>query len=122
MRILIDLIENLMTSETETAVKALLDAFVKSDRNTIAGDINSPETRGSEVGAGLRYWGDERGYWQVPAGEEDDGDYDWKELTPEAKQHAATIIAEVQQRFPNIDLSYSVEEKYWIWFVGRPRS
>lgn len=50
------------------------------------------------------------GNWQVPAGEEDDGDYDWEEPTPETYAK----IQQVKAQFPGLCIDWS--EKNYIDF------
>lgn len=105
--------------ETETALQALLHAFIKASRDTNSDDIHQPEPHGKEgMQAGIRYWGD----WQVPEGEDDDGDYDWKEPTPASSARGKALVAEVQKQFPNVELSASAGEKEWINFTATPRT
>jgi hypothetical protein len=94
----------------ETAVQSLLDAFMQTVRRSSRNDIQPPDTAANgRVEASIRYWGD----WQMPDGEEDDGDFDWKVLS------AAALVASVQARFPTVQLSFSPEEKEWIVLSGR---
>ena len=93
-----------------TAMQALLDAFVSTGQRLSRGNIQQPEPEGKGLRAGVRYWGN----WCVPDGEKDDGDYDWKELTPASRQRAVQIVANLQKRFPTVKLSFSQEEKNWI--------
>lgn len=92
------------TSLVMDAVQALFNAFVQSGRNL---DTQKPTIEDGKVYAIVRYWGD----WQMPQGEEDDGDYDWKELTDSSRAKAEAIVSAVQKRFPEVKLSASVEEK-----------
>lgn len=52
------------------------------------------------------------GAWEVPAGEEDDGDYDWKVPTAETHKALDAICS-------RLGYTYSVEEKEWITFVKK---
>ena len=65
----------------------------------------------------VRDWGS----WQVPDGEEDDGDYDWEELTPGSVAKLREISTTVGSEFPSVNLSISPEEKNWIVVSASPK-
>jgi hypothetical protein len=62
------------------------------------------------IGFSVRYWGS----WQVPADAEDDGDYDWEELTPESAKKLQQIINSVEAKYPNVRFEVSDSEKNWL--------
>lgn len=62
----------------------------------------------------VRYFGD----WQVPADEEDDGDYDWKEPTPSTRRALDRLVAEVSKKV-NAKIVWQNEgEKCWVSFYA----
>jgi hypothetical protein len=103
----------------QMALRTALDAFMRNGR------IRRSDTSGPEplsygrdgMQAGVRYWGE----WVMPPGEDDDGDYDWKVLSPESQRQAAAILTEVQKQFPTVSLSFSQEEKYWLSLEATPK-
>lgn len=79
-------------------------------------DIQGPELEQwgkdnpNHAWVGIRYFG----RWEVPADEEDDGDYDWKVPTDETARKVDAIIAEHQAKNPNLKIEWTAEEKEWI--------
>lgn len=62
---------------------------------------------------GVRHWGN----WEVPEGEEDDGDYDWEVMTPQSEAKLKEIMIKLNASMPKgWKLTYSVGEKNWIYF------
>lgn len=72
------------------------------------------EQHGKRFEFDVRDWGD----WEVPEGEEDDGDYDWKVMTKKSREYLTDIIRAVEKRHPKVKLSYSPEEKNWIRIIA----
>lgn len=71
---------------------------------------NGAEINRSGAYTDIRDWGD----WQVPAGEEDDGDYDWQEPTPATRVKLESHFKELQAKYPDTKIRYSFEEKNYI--------
>jgi hypothetical protein len=63
----------------------------------------------------VRYWG----HWEVPADEEDDGDYDWEELSESSWDLLKKLIERVEAANPGIKVEASTSEKNWIAFTVR---
>lgn len=61
--------------------------------------------------AGLRDWG----RWVMPDGVDDDGDYDWQELSSESATKAGQIVDAVQKKFSDLDIKFSTGEKNWLY-------
>lgn len=62
-----------------------------------------------------RYVGD----WEVPADEEDDGDYDWKVPTVATRKRLDEIVAMVNKRNPGATVSWENDgEKCWLSFYA----
>lgn len=62
------------------------------------------------VGFDVRHWGT----WQVPVDAEDDGDYDWEELTDESAAKLKQVINGVEAKYPNVRFDVQTSEKNWI--------
>ena len=65
----------------------------------------------------IRYWGD----WQVPYDAEDDGDYDWEELTDESGKKLDQLIRAVHVAFPNVKITVQGSEKNWLGIEATSR-
>ncbi len=63
----------------------------------------------------VRYWGD----WEVPADEEDDGDYDWKVPTAATKKKLDEIVRTYSNRFGVKVTWFNEGEKNWLGFEIR---
>lgn len=87
-------------------------------------DLIAPMVRSAFVGRGVdfqydgehmgvRYWGN----WEVPEGEEDDGDYDWEVPTSDTMTKARKIVADLNGKIPEgWKLDIQVGEKNWLDF------
>jgi hypothetical protein len=63
-----------------------------------------------------RYVGD----WEVPADEEDDGDYDWKVPTAATKKRLDEIVEMISKRHPGVKLEWQNDgEKCWLSFYAQ---
>lgn len=67
--------------------------------------------------ASIRDWG----RWQIPDGEEDDGDYDWEELSDESATKLQGIINEFSKRYPTIEFRWQTGEKNWIYVYAKAK-
>ena len=110
------------------------DLFESSEAlESVAGDIysafaSSPEARratgrrpvkeGNHMMIEFRHWGT----WEVPADEEDDGDYDWEVPTDATGRAAEKIIADQRKKFPKFTIEFSFEEKNWMIITVAPKS
>lgn len=74
------------------------------------GDTIRIEKVGNGVEVEARHWGQ----WQVPPGEEDDGDYDWEELTPDSSKKLKTFVDGLNKKHKDLNITASVGEKNWI--------
>jgi hypothetical protein len=59
---------------------------------------------------GLRHWG----IWEMPPGEEDDGDYDWEILSRESSKILDSRIQVAKAKYPHLKIQASTSEKNWI--------
>lgn len=59
---------------------------------------------------GLRHWG----IWEMPPGEEDDGDYDWEILSRESSKILDARMAVFKAKYPQLKIRASTSEKNWI--------
>jgi hypothetical protein len=112
------LVESLSMSDVENALRTLIDALRRNNPSKYPCDTQPPEKWQDGMMASIRYWGN----WVVPDDEEDDGDYDWKILTPESSQRANSIVDQVKQQFPNVDIRWSPEEKEYITLIGKMKA
>ncbi len=60
----------------------------------------------------VRDWGQ----WVVPMDAEDDGDYDWKEMTAKSGAEANRLVQQVKDKFPHVEIDWGGEEKNWLFF------
>lgn len=74
---------------------------------------SNPDTVCFEV----RDWGD----WEVPPDEEDDGDYDWKQMTRETSKQLRTIITAARTKYPDFEIGVQSGEKNWIYIDVTPK-
>jgi len=65
----------------------------------------------------VRDWGD----WEVPPGEEDDGDYDWQQMTQETSNQLRTIITAARAKYPDFNIGVQSGEKNWIYIDVTPK-
>ena len=71
------------------------------------------EDRDGVLSFSVRYLGD----WEVPADEEDDGDYDWKVPTAATKKRLDEMVRTFANRF-GVKIEWHNEgEKNWLGFV-----
>jgi hypothetical protein len=107
------------TVNIEAALSDLLSTVKSIRSSSMWGnyDARGPEQDGNGWIAEIRDWGN----WQVPDGEEDDGDYDWEELTDESGAKLQKIVDEYAKRYPTIKFSWQTGEKNWIYFHARAK-
>ncbi len=92
------------------AVNALKDALKRHPKRGYGYDVTHEFTKeGATVE--VRDWGN----WQVPEGEEDDGDYDWEEMTPASMKDLSAIMDKLEKEFPMVDFSPQTGEKNWLY-------
>jgi hypothetical protein len=103
----------------ESALRELLNTVksIHSNRKWGNYDARGPEQEGDRWVAEIRYWGN----WQVPDGEDDDGDYDWEELTGESAMKLQQIIDEYSKRYPSVKFYWQTGEKNWIYLYARAK-
>lgn len=54
------------------------------------------------------------GQWEVPQGEDDDGDYDWKVPTDKTQQVVKKVLDGFRKKYPKYNITSSYEEKEWL--------
>lgn len=91
-------------------VESELVSFFKKDRNAeVRKEKSFQPLSGRNVSA--RYWGK----WEVPEGEEDDGDYDWEVLTKKSRDELRKFMDSLSKKYKkDYVFYYSTEEKNWI--------
>jgi len=57
-----------------------------------------------------RYWGQ----WEIPDGEEDDGDYDWEVLTSKSRKELYDFTQSMSKKHKNLLFEAGAEEKNWL--------
>lgn len=72
-------------------------------------EIQDPELYGGKLMADIRHWGQ----WNVPDDEEDDGDYDWKELD---KKSSTSLDKKVKEfaKLNKVKIEWKTGEKEYI--------
>lgn len=71
------------------------------------------EYRKDDECVSVRYWGE----WEVPEGEEDDGDYDWEVLSDKSSKELDSILPKIEADLPEgWKLRVQTGEKNWIYF------
>ena len=85
----------------------ILSTFKSFGHSTMS---QESEMNGSWAIASIRYWGT----WEIPEGEEDDGDYDWEILSEASCKIAKDIIDAASKKYPDMKIVFGTEEKNWI--------
>ena len=62
----------------------------------------------------VRYWGK----WEMPEGEEDDGDYDWEVLSRSSQAQLKSVVSKFEKD-NKCKVDYQTSEKNWIEFSIR---
>ena len=75
------------------------------------GRISSGDIQEDDNDLGIRYWGN----WEIPEGEEDDGDYDWEVLSDSSRKKLKQII-DTFETANKCKVNYQTSEKNWIHF------
>lgn len=75
------------------------------------------EEHGGWLSFNVRHWGE----WEIPQGEEDDGDYDWEELSLESYQILSQIVDAARAEFPSVTISFQTGEKNWITIQAKSK-
>ncbi|QIG71397.1 hypothetical protein EVB32_289 [Rhizobium phage RHph_TM39] len=72
--------------------------------------FRSVEQNGKYYEFDVRYWGS----WEVPDGEDDDGDYDFEVLTSKSSKSLQNIVEPIIKKYPSLDIYYQTGEKNYI--------
>lgn len=99
------------------AAKHTFNEFTRAPQMQRWSDKDQPTQKGAAAEFAIRDWGT----WQVPAGEEDDGDYDWQEPTPETDKAAEDILKKCEKLFPNVKFHLTAGEKNWLYVQVEPK-
>jgi hypothetical protein len=62
----------------------------------------------------VHYWGK----WEMPEGEEDDGDYDWEVLSKSSQAQLKSVVTKFEKE-NKCKVDYQTSEKNWIEFSIR---
>lgn len=101
----------------ETVADIVFRTFRSASQARHVTQFNKPEPQGKGLMSDMRYWGD----WEMPEGEEDDGDYDWEVMTKKSFKEADALIKKLQQEYPEFNIRFSTEEKNWITLHVEPK-
>ncbi|MFI5222926.1 MAG: anti-CBASS protein Acb1 family protein, partial [Nitrospirales bacterium] len=102
----------------------------RRDRNQWWGDDSDSFNPVEKLGYGQEGYGfgvRDFGSWRVPLDAEGDAsagdfeDYDWEEPTPETAARVDKLVKMHADRNPNMEVTWSAEEKNWISFAVRPK-
>ena len=99
-------------NELADVVKKVAD-FVrpKLAKHSQLSSFHTEEFSPTQHGIAFRHWG----VWVMPDGEEDDGDYDWEELSFESSRILDGIVNEAKALVPaDFGIEWTAEEKNWI--------
>jgi hypothetical protein len=104
-----------MLFESESTPKLIVkDILSTMERHPLGrqADVDSDiEEKNNYAEGSIRYWGK----WRVPAGEEDDGDYDWEEMDENSKKTLSDEIKKISTRYPKVKITFSAGEKNYIY-------
>jgi hypothetical protein len=71
--------------------------------------IHSSDIQEEDNSLGIRYWGK----WEMPEGEEDDGDYDWEVLSAASSKKLKEVITAFEKEH-KCNVMCQTSEKNWI--------
>lgn len=101
-------------SRAVTTIESVVDSLFYEARKHFTG--RWIDLRKEDDGFSVRDWGT----WEVPEGEEDDGDYDWEVLTRDSQKKLKVIFDQLDATIPpGWKLDYQISEKNWIYFTVR---
>lgn len=94
----------------ETVAKEVVKTFLRQPEANHLTRALDPEWDDGLLYVDIRDWGN----WEVPEGEEDDGDYDWEVPTEKTAKAADALIKELNAKFPNFVIKHRFGEKNYI--------
>jgi len=117
-----------MNTETKTNNEAKLMELANEIVNSLkktkeGGRVRSGDTDPAEMfhgyaGAAIRNWGS----WELPNdAEEDEDDYDWKDLADYSHKNLAEYLAAFQKDHPELKIDYDVGEKEYVYIKVGPK-
>lgn len=89
-----------------------LNQFFKRTSGVTVRNEDPSDWRDAKVvlAVGARHWGK----WNVPDGEEDDGDYDWEVLDNSSASMLRNFLKQLEAKHPKYSITFGTEEKNWI--------
>jgi hypothetical protein len=111
MTILQELLQLNESASLADAAMAAFKAFKNSSQKQRHSTMDEPAPKGTSIEFGVRDWGT----WQVPADDEDDGDYDWQEPTVTTMEAAKALLNGVEKQFPKYKFTMHSGEKNWLY-------
>ena len=106
--------KNKLTSVLNELLRAAKSAITSSYGRY---DTHDVQDEGDRFACGIRDWG----VWEMPEGEEDDGDYDWEVLSSKSAQQMQAIVKQISAKHPDVKITWTTEEKNWIMFFAQPK-
>lgn len=61
------------------------------------------------------------GSWEMPEGEEDDGDYDWEVMTSATAKVIQAVITQLASKYPGFKFDWQTGEKNWFYVTVAQR-
>lgn len=101
--------ETAKAPDLQTIANEILSSFKAVDR-VDSSDIQIHKNGDKSIDVMIRYWGK----WEMPPGEEDDGDYDWEVLSDESGKKADTIVKAAQAKHADLKIYWTTSEKNWL--------
>jgi hypothetical protein len=106
-------------SDLELALRSLLRQLIAAKPPKWGNYQTDPveKSQNRSYMTGIRDWG----VWQMPEGEDDDGDYDWEVLSDKSANNMQQIVDSFGTKYPGIKFGWSTEEKNWIMFFAKAK-
>jgi hypothetical protein len=109
-------------SKDNSEVRSALESLLREVKNAPSSSYGSYQTdpvvdEGDRFMCGIRDWG----VWEMPEGEDDDGDYDWEVLSKKSGMKMKQIVDSYTAKYPNIKFGWNTEEKNWIMLYAKAK-
>lgn len=112
-----DLVKENIESPIEDAAQYALTIMKNARESARGAQIDPPEQSFGGLTFGIRHWGQ----WEMPEGEEDDGDYDWEMLSEASARKLDEYLAMCEKNYPKFKFTPNTGEKNWIYISVRPK-
>jgi hypothetical protein len=104
-------VNKLFEDNLKSIVKDILSTLENHQLGQMSDVYSNIEEKNNYAEGSIRWWGK----WRVPAGEEDDGDYDWEELDKSSHKILNDEIKKFSNRYSKVKITYSIGEKNYIY-------